>query len=187
VSEVAEFQVDGAGGMRGYEFDDQASDTSWPQIQSLSEYFKPLLGTTPWKFKTHGLDDVWFWISQKDAEHFEVRTELRLIGVPGYGVYISYWQSGVKTGGLNFYAKGDLARIKDCAANRRGDLFSLALLVPFSAAYSALAEFLETNGALPKCIEWVEPSEVPDAFPPQYLPDFAAAGYRLLPTKDPHR
>jgi Immunity protein Imm1 len=173
--------------MRGYEFDDQASDTSWPQIQSLNEYFKPWLGTTPWKFKTQNLDDAWFWICQKDAEHFEVRTELRLIGLPGYGVYISYWQSGAKSGDVNLYAKGDIARAKDCAANRRGDVFSLALLVPFSAAYSALAEFLETDGALPGCIEWMEPSEVSYAFPPGYTPDFVAAGYRVLSTKDPHR
>ena len=42
----------------------------------------------------------------------------------------------------------------------------MGLFIPFEQALKAVVEFIQTNGARPKCIEWIAPSELPEgSFP----------------------
>jgi hypothetical protein len=47
-----------------------------------------------------------------------------------------------------------------------GTPLSVGLFIPFRTAWSAVKEFIETNGELPKSIEWVASGDLPpEAFP----------------------
>ncbi len=42
----------------------------------------------------------------------------------------------------------------------------LGLFIPFEQALKAVIEFVETDGALPKCIEWIASTDLPEgSFP----------------------
>ena len=48
----------------------------------------------------------------------------------------------------------------------KGDLRPTGLFIPFPAASKALKEFMETDGQLPKSIEWVSNHDLPaNTFP----------------------
>ena len=70
------------------------------------------------------------------------------------------------------------------------DPYSLALFIPFEAAWKAVKEFIERDGELPKSIGWIASGDLPpDAFPeptwpPQRLPGSKSNG-DLSASNDP--
>jgi hypothetical protein len=66
----------------------------------------------------------------------------------------------------SFYSKGDLTRLREWVKTRHDDLFPVGLYIPFETAWKAVKEFIETDGQLPRNIEWVAGNDLPaDAFP----------------------
>jgi hypothetical protein len=62
--------------------------------------------------------------------------------------------------------KGDLRRLKEYVRTLHGTPLPVGLFVPFPAAWKAVKEFMQTDGALPASIEWIASDELPsDAFP----------------------
>ncbi|MNC98194.1 hypothetical protein D3C83_160840 [compost metagenome] len=48
----------------------------------------------------------------------------------------------------------------------QGDLRPIGLFIPFPVAWKAVKEFMETDGQLPKSIEWVANRDLPtNTFP----------------------
>ena len=48
----------------------------------------------------------------------------------------------------------------------QGSRMPIGLFIPFEQALKAVVEFIETDGALPRCIEWIASADLPeDAFP----------------------
>jgi hypothetical protein len=46
------------------------------------------------------------------------------------------------------------------------DLRPIGLFIPCESAFRAVKEFIETDGELPQCIEWIRDKDLPpDAFP----------------------
>jgi hypothetical protein len=88
------------------------------------------------------------------------------VGYPGLGVLLYYTKTG---GGYceHFTWKGDMRRLKEWVRTLRGDLRPIGLFVPFPTAWKAVKEFMETDGQLPKSIEWVANSDLP----PNTFPD----------------
>jgi immunity protein Imm1 of predicted polymorphic toxin system len=60
--------------------------------------------------------------------------------------------------------KGDLTRLDDLVwiGQEEGDLMPIGLFIPFDRAWLAVKEFIETDGALPKSIEWIADADISD-------------------------
>jgi hypothetical protein len=91
---------------------------------------------------------------------------LMMWGDPKLGVFLLYSKSG---GGYRerYNSVGDLSRIGEHTRTLHDDLILIGLCIPFEKAFAAVKEFLETDGALPQCIEWIADRDLPaNAFPP---------------------
>lgn len=56
--------------------------------------------------------------------------------------------------------------LRQWITTRHGSRMPVGLFIPFEPALKAVMEFIQTDGALPKCIEWVAAADLPeDAFP----------------------
>ena len=98
-----------------------------------------------------------------------------MYGMPGLGVLLFYHKYG---GGFSeaFTSKGDMSRLKEWVRNLHNDPLPVGLFIPFKSAWLAVKEFIETDGALPKSIEWVAnkdlpPGTFPDPGSPHLVPD----------------
>jgi hypothetical protein len=107
----------------------------------------------------------------------KTRTDLylELYGMPGLGVLVFYHKYG---GGFSeaYTSKGDMSRLKEWVRNLHNDPLPVGLFIPFKSAWLAVKEFIETDGALPKSIEWVANKDLPaGTFPdpgsPHLTPD----------------
>jgi Immunity protein Imm1 len=59
-----------------------------------------------------------------------------------------------------------MTRIREWVRSTHGDPLPLGLFIPFAPAYKALKEFIETDGELPKSIEWIANKDLPpNTFP----------------------
>jgi hypothetical protein len=83
-----------------------------------------------------------------------------MCGVPSLGVLLIYdkWASGNKE---SYSSKGDSRRIREWVRNLHNTPLPVSLFVPFKSAWLAVKEFIETDGALPKSIEWVDNKDLP--------------------------
>jgi hypothetical protein len=90
---------------------------------------------------------------------------LSLCGHPDFGVLLFYRKWDGKHG-ETYASKGDLSRLGEWVETFHEDLRSIGLFVPCERAWKAVKEFIETDGALPKSIEWIPADDLPSyAFP----------------------
>ncbi|ODR96864.1 hypothetical protein AUC70_13845 [Methyloceanibacter stevinii] len=89
-----------------------------------------------------------------------VDLDLYLYGMPGLGVLLIYHKHG---GGYQeeYTSVGDMSRLKEWVENLHQTKLPIGLFIPFPRAYDAVKEFIETDGELPKCIEWVANKDLP--------------------------
>ena len=134
---------------------------------------------SPTEFKPHffGSDGLhWFPDSRADSaalwakgvngtEHLQagngrIDIELLMWRNPDFGVLLiwSKWGGPYKE---MFSSKGDLRRLRDFVSDLYGALLPIGLFVPFETAWKAVKEFIETNGELPKSIEWIANRDLP--------------------------
>ena len=95
------------------------------------------------------------------------RIDVRLLmwGVPSLGVLLIYTKRG---GGLKqtYSSKGDLSRLREWVHNLHNTPLPVDLFVPFANAYEAVKGFIETDGQMPKSIDWIANKDLPpDTFP----------------------
>lgn len=86
-------------------------------------------------------------------------------GNPEHGVLLIYQKWG---GGHNdaFSSKGDLRRLRDLVRTLHDDPLPVGLFITFAEAWKAVKEFIETDGELPKSIEWIANKDLPaNTFP----------------------
>jgi hypothetical protein len=137
----------------------------WPDIKFLEPYF--LLPPAPhgW-FHNSGNDSAGLDLLGVDGtDHlprFEGRIDIHLSmwGNPDLGVLLIYSKAG---GGKreDYTSKGDLTRLKEWVRTLHDDPMPVGLYIPFAKAWLAVKEFIETEGQLPKSIEWVRNSDLP--------------------------
>ena len=76
-----------------------------------------------------------------------------------------------KSGALDFRdaytSRGDLNRLGEIVRTLHDDRLPVGLFIPFPKAWLAVKEFMETEGQLPKSIEWVRNTDLP----PNTFPD----------------
>lgn len=145
----------------------------WPAPGELEPYFLAPPGQR-WTFG-EGENDCWGLKAEgvDGTEHLprdkgRIDLDLTMLGNPDHGVLLHYHKRGGGRGEI-YYSKGDLTRLKQWVWTVHGDLMPIGLFIPFERAWLAVKEFMETDGALPKSIEWIADADIPaDAFPNPY-------------------
>lgn len=143
-------------------FDDFWGD--WPDPKELEHYFLAPPG------------QEWFFASGNDSAGLRVEglygtgslalgkgridASLGMWGNPDLGVLLIYEKRG---GGYRecYSSKGDLSRLREWVRTLHDDLRPVGLYIPFKTAWKAVKEFMETNGELPKSIEWIANRDLP--------------------------
>jgi hypothetical protein len=141
----------------------------WPSPSQLEHYFLTPSGRRQ-AFETG--NDCWGLsaIGVHGTENLapdkgRIDLGLTMLGNPEHGVLLHYRKGG---GGYkdSFYSKRDLRRLREWVKTAHDDLFPVGLYIPFETAWKAVKEFIETDGQLPRSIEWVADDDLPaDAFP----------------------
>ena len=142
----------------------------WPSPRDLEPYFLNPPGGR-WFFET-GNDTAGFTAEGVDGtEHLQanrgrVDIELEMWGHPTCGVLLIYskWGGGHKQ---MLSSKGDLQRLREYVRTLHDTLLPVGLFVPFETAWRAVKEFIESDGALPRSIEWIANRELPPGTFPQ--------------------
>ena len=142
----------------------------WPSPKELERYFLAPPGQR-WFFET-GNDSGSLTAEGVDGtEHLEpnkgrIDIDLQMRGNPELGVLLIYSKRG---GGhkQTYSSKGDLSRLRDWVRSTHDTPLPVGLFIPFAKAWIAVKEFIETDGKLPKGIEWVANRDLP----PNTFPD----------------
>ena len=145
---------------------DRFDRTGWPDPRELEPFFLApkgqewsyLGGNDNWGITIDGLDGT---------EHLDIDDDrridvhLHMWGHPVFGVLLFYEKYG---GGFDeaFSSKGDINRLKEWVRTLQTDLRPVGLFIPFEEAWKAVKEFMETDGELPKSIEWVNNDTLPE-------------------------
>ncbi len=144
-------------------------EDNWPKLDWLEPYFLAPPGGR-W-FNSGGNDTAGLTIEGVEGSgHLgrfggRIDVDLDMWGIPELGVLLAYSRSGDGLGSCR-YTVSDLWRLKELARNLHGDPLPVGLFIPFEDAWKAVKEFIETEGALPKSIEWIESERLPpETFP----------------------
>lgn len=107
-----------------------------------------------------------------------ININLQIWGKPELGVLLVYSRLGGGHGDV-FSSNGDMTRIREWVRSTHGDPLPIGLFIPFAPAYQAVKEFIETDGELPKSIEWIANKDLPpNTFPePWNVPPGAERSY----------
>jgi hypothetical protein len=142
----------------------------WPSPVELEPFFLAPKGKE-WSYR--GGNDSWgmsvsgLYDTADQAEIDQVSSSLAMIGNPGLGVYLDYsrWDGRIRQGS-SYSPKGDMARLLEFVDSLHESPLSVGLFIPFSKAWRAVKEFMETDGELPTSIEWIADRDLPkEAFP----------------------
>jgi hypothetical protein len=143
----------------------------WPEPKVLEPYFLGGKGRR-WVFESDTDQAALVAEGAGGTEHLErnegrVDIDLFLVGHPAIGIQLTHrrikrWGRGTEA----FSSISDRGRLDRYYRDRYGSLIAVGLFIPFEDAWRAVKEFLETDGALPKSIEWIAGRDLPpDAFP----------------------
>lgn len=146
----------------------------WPSPDELKKYFAAggklwaSRGYDNWALRAEGLYGTAI-LPRSDA----VTVDLRMMGSPDHGVTLDFarWHGRIRR--LDRYCSvGDLSRLWRFTVSLQGDPYSLGLFIPFEEAFTAVKEFIESDGELPTSIGWVSGKDFPPVptWPPQKLP-----------------
>ena len=150
---------------------DRFRGATWPEPRELERFFLApkgqqwsfLGGNDSWGLSIEG-PDVGALVDPRDPHR--VRIDLYMTGHPELGVFLTYmkWEGGR---GESFSSKGDLSRLKEHVRSLHGTQIPVGLFIPFEEAWKAVKEFIESDGALPKSIAWIDDGKLPPGtFPP---------------------
>lgn len=137
----------------------------WPKPKEIEHYFLASPGKR-WFFETRN-DSAGFsadgveGTGHLELENGRIDIWLRLWGHPKLGVLLIWTKSG---GGLRYAysSRGDLSKLRKWVRTTHGDPMPVGLYIPYDKAWKAVKEFLETDGDLPKSIEWIANRDLPE-------------------------
>lgn len=147
---------------RGYE------GPGWPDEKWLAPYFLTPAGrhqvfgirNNHWGLTASGVDGTEDLPFDK-----EINITLNVIGKPDLGALL-YYERLSATDGYTYFSVGNLKMLRTLVEAKPGTRMPLGLFIPFEQALRAVVEFADTNGALPKCIEWIASTDLPEgSFP----------------------
>jgi hypothetical protein len=147
---------------RGYE------GPGWPDEKWLARFFLTPAGrrevfgfrNNHWGLRARGVDGTEDLPFDK-----EININLHIIGKPDLGVLL-YYDRLSATDGYTYFSVGNLKMLRTLVKAKPGTRMPLGLFIPFEQALKAVVEFADTNGALPKSIEWIASTDLPEgSFP----------------------
>lgn len=141
----------------------------WPALEELAPYFLASPGLR-WFFETGNDSAVLYADGVDGSEHLEpnrgrIDIRLQMWGHPEFGVLLiwSKWGGGYKE---TYSSKGDLSRLQELVRSMHETPLPVGLFIAYEAAWKAVEEFIETDGQLPKAIEWIANRDLPaNTFP----------------------
>jgi len=81
---------------------------------------------------------------------------------PEHGITLQHSSWDRRFGQRNtLHSKGDLTRLREFVRSFHGTPLSVGLFIPFSIGCSAVKEFMQTDGELPRSIVWVSDKDLP--------------------------
>jgi hypothetical protein len=141
----------------------------WPDQKWLAPYFlTPAgrqrafgIGNSHWCVTAEGIDGT-------EGLPFEKRIDidLHIIGKPDLGALLLYDRVSAADGAA-YYSKGNLKMLRQWVEVKRVSRMPIGLFIPFEQTLNAVIEFIQTDGARPKCIEWVASSNLPEGTFPE--------------------
>jgi hypothetical protein len=142
----------------------------WPALSEFEPFFLAPKGQE-WSFQggndSWGLEVQGLYGTEDRAEMDRVDVHLYMIGNRELGVYLDYdkWDGRIRHK-YSYVPKGDLGRLGEFVKSLHGTELSVGLFIPFSVAWKAVKQFMETDGELPTSIEWIATRDLP----PQTFP-----------------
>ena len=110
----------------------------------------------------------WIYDKNNSAPQYDlVGATLYVHMNPDHGIKLQYskWDGRIGEKKI-FHSKGDLARLTQFVRSFHRTPLSIGLFIPFETGRKAVKEFLETDGELPRSIDWVSDDELPsEVFP----------------------
>ena len=155
--------------MKKFTYFDTYWGEGWPDTAWLQRYFLSKAGQE-WTFETQN-DGGNFSIEGVDGtsalEEGKGRIDINLVidGKRGCGAMLYYRKSSA---GLDedYFSRGDVSQMRRWVRNMHGTPLSLGFFIPFASAWTAVREFMDTDGRLPKSISWINQHDIPaDVFP----------------------
>lgn len=144
--------------------------SGWPEPKQLEPYFLTSAGREWFSTKgelgaslrVEGLDGT----GHLEAKAGRIDTALVMFGDRDHGVLLGYskWDGSQKR---TYNSEGDLSRLNEWVHGHQDDLLPVGLFISLEKAWSAVKEFMESDGALPKSINWVATEDLP----PNTFPD----------------
>jgi hypothetical protein len=137
----------------------------WPSLGELKPYFQAPPAGRGWFHKTGNDSGSISLLGIKNTEHLKfgkgrIDIKLAMWGHPDLGVLLIYSKYGGDSR-VDYTSKGDLTRLKEWVRTTHDDPMPVGLYIPFANAWLAVKEFIETEGQLPKSIEWVRNRDLP--------------------------
>jgi hypothetical protein len=148
-------------------------DFNWPEPRQLERYFFAPPGKE-WLQNPRNDGAVFRLQGAYGTEHLGlgkglINIHLQIWGKPDLGVLLVYSRLGGGYGDV-FSSKGDMSRIREWVRSTHGDPLPIGLFIPFAPAFQAVKEFIETDGKLPKNIEWIANKDLPpNTFPDRWI------------------
>ena len=141
----------------------------WPDQKWLAPYFLTpdgrqkafgRGGNNHWCMTAEGVDGT-------EDSPFDKRIDidLHIVGKPDLGALLLYdrWRM---TDGYRYYSLGNPKMLRSLVRAKQVSLMPAGLFIPFEQALKAVMEFIRTDGAIPKCIEWIASADLPEgSFP----------------------
>jgi hypothetical protein len=143
----------------------------WPASSELEPFFLAPKGRE-WSYlggnDSWGMDVKGLYGTEGQPEIEQVNVSLAMIGNPDLGGYPAYskWDGRIRQR-YSYVPKGDLSRLGEFLESLHETSLSVGLFIPFALAWRAVKEFMETDGELPRGIEWIAVSDLP----PETFPD----------------
>src|SRR5262249_32955122 len=143
---------------------DEFEGPFWPTLDQLKPYFLAPRGQE-WFFDSTN-DTGGLMLEGADGtghlspDKGRIDVDLDMWGDPIHGVLLVYRKWGVDKQ-VTYYSKGDLGRLREYVETLHGDEMPIGLYIPYRSAWLAVKEFVETNGELPKSIEWIADEDLP--------------------------
>jgi hypothetical protein len=142
---------------------------AWPNERWLAPYFLTPAG----RDVAFGMDNDSWSVTAECVDGTEslprekqIDLDLHIVGKPDLGVMLFYdrWSA---IDGKAYYSKRDLRNLHTWVRTKHGNRAPVGLFIPFEQALKAVMEFIAADGALPKCIEWVDSSDLPEGTFPE--------------------
>jgi hypothetical protein len=140
----------------------------WPDQKWLAPYFLTSAG----RQKAFGKGNNHWCVTAEGVNGTEdlpfdkrIDINLHIIGKPDLGALLLYDRVSM-TDGHAYYSLGNLKMLRTLVMAKQVSRMPVGLFIPFEQALKAVMEFIQTNGALPKCIEWIAAADLPEgSFP----------------------